>query len=178
MVVTYSVHTLLVLLLIGLLPITAGAADGRGYLDFNGGYKTGDFGTATKSSLYYFSPALGFVTPDHDVSVTLPFLFLTSKTAGLTDTEEGLGDIILRGGMVLVPEHGSGFSLTGSLAVKVPTADEKKGLGTGETDYGGSVAFRQRIGQNRFTLSAGCIKVGGLYFPARNCWSGMKEGAH
>lgn len=155
-----AVHTLFILLLIGLLPTTGWSAEGRGYLDFNGGYKTGDFGTATKSNLYYFSPALGFVTPRHDVSVTIPYLFLTNKTAGLTDTEEGLGDLILRAGMVFLPERDNGFSLTGSVAVKVPTADKNKGLGTGETDYGGFLGVRKRIGQNRLTLSAGYIKNG------------------
>ena len=154
------IHRLLIMFLIGLLPVTAWSAEGRGYFDFDGGYKTGDFGTATKSNLYYFSPALGFVTPRYEVSVTIPYLFLTNETAGQTATEEGIGDIILRGGMVLLPETENGFSLTGSVAVKVPTADEEEGLGTGETDYGGFLAVRKRIGPNRLTLSAGYIKVG------------------
>jgi hypothetical protein len=144
----------------GMLPITVWAAEGRGYLDFNGGYKTGDFGTATRSNLYYFSPALGFVTPRYDMSVTIPYLFLSNETSGLTNTEEGFGDIILRGGMVLLPETQNGFSVTGSVAVKVPTADENKGLGTGEPDYGGFLGVRKRIGQNRLTLSAGYIRIG------------------
>lgn len=153
-------HTLLVLFLIGMFPVTVRAAEGRSYLDISGGYKTGDFGTATKSDLYYFSPALGFVTPRYDVSVTIPYLFLANKTAGQTATEEGIGDIILRGGLVLLPETENGFSLSGSLAVKAPTADENKGLGTGETDYGGFLGLRKRIGQHRFAFSAGYIKAG------------------
>jgi outer membrane putative beta-barrel porin/alpha-amylase len=153
-------HTLFVLFLIGMFPVTAWTAEGRGYLDISGGHKTGDFGTATKSDLYYFSPALGFVTSRYDVSVTIPYLFLTDKSAGQTATEEGTGDIILRGGLAFVPETENGFSLSGSLAVKVPTADENKGLGTGEPDYGGFLGLRKRIGQNRFALSAGYIKVG------------------
>lgn len=155
-----TVHALFVLFLIAAMPFAGWAAEGRGYLDLNGGYKTGDFGTPTKSSLLYFSPALGYVTPRYDMSITVPYLSLTNKTAGQTDTEDGIGDIILHGGMVLVPEAENGFSLTGSIAVKLPTADEKRGLGTGETDYGGFLGIRKRIGQNRFTLSAGYIKVG------------------
>lgn len=154
------VYTLFTLCLLGMLPVTVWAAEGRGYLDANGGYKTGDFGTATKSNLYYFSPALGFVGPRYDMSVTIPYLFLTNETTGQTATEEGIGDIILRGGMVLVPQTESGFSVTGSLAVKLPTADENKGLGTGETDYAAFLGLRRRIGNNRFILSAGYIKVG------------------
>lgn len=154
------VHTLLLLFLIAIMPVAGWAAEGRGYLDLNGGYKTGDFGTAITSNLYYFSPALGYVTPKYDVSITIPYLSLTNKTAGLSSTEDGIGDIILHGGMVLVQETESGFSLTGSLAVKIPIADENKGLGTGEADYAGFIGARKRIGQNRFTLSAGYIKVG------------------
>jgi hypothetical protein len=136
------------------------SAGGRGYLDLNGGYKTGDFGTPTKSNLYYFSPALGFITPRYDVSVTIPYLSLTNETAGQTVTENGIGDVILRGGMVVVPETENGISFSASIALKLATADENKGLGTGETDYGGFLGLRKRIGQNRFILSAGYIKTG------------------
>ena len=157
----YSIiRTLLVLLLLGTLPIAVWAGEGRGYFDFNGGYKTGDFGTATRSNLYYFSPVLGFVTPRYDMSITIPYLLLSNETAGVIGTEEGVGDVILRGGMVLLPETESGVSLIGSVAVKAPTADENKGLGTGEADYAGFFGLRKRFGQNRLTLSAGYIKVG------------------
>jgi hypothetical protein len=148
------IHTLL------MLPAAAWSAEGRGYLDLSGGYKTGDFGTPVKSNLYYLSSAPGYVTPRYEAAVTIPYLFLTEKAAGQTVTEEGIGDIILRGGKVLVPETENGFSLTGSIAVKFGTADGDKGLGTGETDYGGFLGFRQRFGRNRVTLSAGYIKVG------------------
>ncbi len=154
------IHTLFVLILIGMMPITAWAAEGRGYLDITGGYKTGDFGTAVTSDLFYLSPALGYVTPAYDVNITIPYLFLTNKTAGQSTTEEGIGDIILHGGYVFLPEKDNGYSLYGSVSVKLPTADKNKGLGTGETDYGGFLAAGKRIGQNRFTLSAGYIIVG------------------
>lgn len=158
---SHAVHALFILFFI-FVPYSMSAQESsRGYLDISGGYKTGDFGTSTRSNLYYFAPALGFVAPRYDFSVTIPYLFLANET-GMTQTatENGIGDIILRGGTVLVPETESGFSLTGSLAVKIPTADKNKGLGTGETDYGGFLGFRQRIGRNRLTLSAGYIKVG------------------
>ena len=154
------IHTLFVLILIGIMPITAWAAEGRGYLDMTGGYKTGDFGTPTKSELFYLSPALGYVTPSYDVSITIPYLFLTNTTAGQSTTEDGIGDIFLHGGYVFLPETDNGYSLYGSVSVKLPTADKDKGLGTGETDYGGFLSAGKRIGQNRFTFSAGYIFVG------------------
>lgn len=152
----------LVVLFLGVLPANgaAWAQDGRSYLEISGGYKTGDFGTPTKSNLYYLSPALGYVTPQYDISVTMPYLSLTSETGGTTASESGVGDIILRGGMVFLPETGSGLSLDGSLAIKFPTADETKGLGTGETDYGAFLALHQRLEQFKLSLMGGYIKVG------------------
>ena len=152
--------TLFLLLLISVIPSTAWAADGRGYFDMSGGYKTGSFGTPTRSDLFYLSPALGYVTPKYDVSITIPYLYQTNTTAGQTTTEQGIGDIFLHGGYVILPETFDGYSLYGSVSLKLPTADKNKGLGTGETDYGGFLSAGKRFGQDRFTLSAGYIFVG------------------
>jgi hypothetical protein len=155
----HIVHALLILLFM-LLPYGALAEEGRGYLDFSGGYKTGDFGTPTRSNLYYLAPTLGYVAPQYDVSVTIPYLSLTNKTAGVSTTETGIGDIILRGGRVLVPEGEKGLSLYGSLAVKLPTADENKGLGTGKTDYGAFLSLYKRIESVKLAFLGGYIITG------------------
>ncbi len=143
-----------------IIPLKASAEDGRGYLDITGGYKTGDFGTPTRSDLYYIAPTLGYVAPQYDVSVTFPYLSLTNKTAGQSTTESGIGDIILRGGRALVPEGESGLSLYGSLAVKLPTADENKGLGTGKTDYGAFLGLYKRIESAKLAFMGGYIITG------------------
>ncbi len=153
-------YTLFVFFLLFFTTSVSMAAEGRGYLDISGGYKTGDFGTPVTSDLWYISPALGYVTPKYDVSITIPYLFLTNKAAGQSVSEDGIGDIILHGGLVLVQEMGQGFSMYGSVGIKLPTADKNKGLGTGEADYGGYLSFRERFGQNRVTLSGGYILVG------------------
>lgn len=141
-------------------PITASAEDGRSYLAVDGGYKTGDFGTATRSNLSSLSPTIGYVAPRYDLSVTVPSLFLTSETAGARNTESGPGDLILRGGLVLVPEGERGFSVDGSLALKLPTADETRGLGTGETDFGAFLSLRRRFETIKLSLLGGYIKIG------------------
>lgn len=139
------------------LPVPA--ADGRYYVGLDAGFKTGDFGTPTRSDLYYLSPALGYVAPRYDVSVTVPYLSLTTETAGQSTTETGVGDVIARGGRELLPAGGD-LSLYGSLAVKLPTADETKGLGTGEADVGGFASLSRELGRVRLSLLAGYIKVG------------------
>jgi len=142
-----------------LLAAPVSAADGRYYFELGAGFKTGDFGTPTKSDLYYLSPALGYVAPRYDVSVTVPYLSLTTETAGQSTTETGVGDVIARGGRELLPEGGD-VSLYGSLAVKLPTADETKGLGTGEADVGAFATLSREVDGMRLSLLGGYIKVG------------------
>lgn len=154
------VQAALLVLLFMLHPFGAAAQEGRGYLDISGGYKTGDFGTPTTSGLYYLSPTLGYVAPRYDVSITVPYMSLTNETGGVSTTESGIGDIILRGGMVFVPETERGLSINGSLALKLPTADETKGLGTGETDYGALLSLHQRLEKIKLSFMGGYIKVG------------------
>ena len=157
---TRAVRTFVLLVLFVLLPYGARAVDGRGYLELGGGYKTGDFGTPTTSSLSYLSSAIGYVAPRYDVSATVPYLFLTNKTGSQSQTENGIGDVIVRGGAVFIPEGPGGFSLNGTLAVKLPTADETRGLGTGETDYGAFLGLRQRIESVKLSVTGGYIKIG------------------
>ena len=149
---TSVVHLVVVLILSLLPPLAAGAEDGRSYLDMSAGYKTGDFGTPTRSDLYYVMPTLGYVAPRYDVSVAVPYLSMSNKTNGATTSESGIGDVILRGGRVFVPEGRDGFSLDGALAVKLPTADKNKGLGTGETDYGVFLSLHQRFDKTKLSL--------------------------
>ncbi|MHB8843367.1 MAG: hypothetical protein ACYC7L_01350 [Nitrospirota bacterium] len=154
------VHRVVVLVLILLTPFAAEAENGRSYLEMSGGYKTGDFGTTTKSELYYLSPTLGYVTPRYDASVTVPYLNYVNTTGGATASESGLGDVVVHGGRVFIPEGDSGFSLDGALAVKLPTADKNKWLGTGETDYGAFLSAHQRFDEIKVSIFTGYIKIG------------------
>jgi hypothetical protein len=131
------------------------SAGGRSYLAVSGGYKTGDFGTPVRTDLEYLSATLGYASPDYDLSVTMPSLSLSGAT-----TERGAGDIILRGEHILLPAGSSGLSLDGSVAVKLPTADETKGLGTGEPDYGAFFGLHQRLGTWKVSLFSGYIWTG------------------
>lgn len=53
-----------------------------------------------------------------------------------TSSQSGLGDLVLEAGYVLVAESSSMPRLRATSFIKFPTADEKKGLGTGELDLG------------------------------------------
>lgn len=134
---------------------TASAAGGRTFLDVSGGYKTGDFGTTVTTDLEYLSSTLGYASSDYNLSVTIPYLFLSGSA-----TENGVGDIILRGGRVLAPVGSRGLLLDGSVAVKLPSADETKGLGTGKPDYGAFLGLHQHFGSYKVSLLSGYIWTG------------------
>jgi hypothetical protein len=156
----WVIQVLLLLISLWIIsPAGLEAEEGRGYMEMDAGYNTGDFGTSTRSDLYYINAVFGYVFPRYDVSVSIPYLFLNEEDEQ-TDNANGIGDIILRGGMLFVPETESGFSCDGSLAVKFPTADESEGLGTGELDYGAFAGISQRIEEIKLSLRGGLIKIG------------------
>lgn len=70
---------------------------------------------------------------------------LTGQTLGTKNRESGLGDIVLRGRYYLIEEQ----ELTPLVAitgrVKFPTADEGRGLGTGEFDEGFGVELSKTL---------------------------------
>jgi len=147
--------------LASLLALAAGLASAqerRPYFELSAGFKTGDFGTPTRSDLLYFAPTFGYVALRYDYSVTVPYLSLTAPTAGQSTTQSGVGDVVARGGRELAA--GTSWSLYGALAVKLPTADEARGLGTGETDLGAFATLGRDFGSTRLSLLAGTIKTG------------------
>lgn len=104
-------------------------------------YQTGDYGTDISSDLVY----IPFTARRHfsrgDAAVTVPYLWLRSDRNPLTGesgstTESGLGDIALKGRYQAVSQESWKPFIDVFGRVKLPTADEDKGLGTGETDFG------------------------------------------
>src|SRR5512143_3337474 len=92
-----TVHAVIIVIVLLILPGTLLAKEGRGYLDVSAGYRTGSFGTPFRSNLGYLSTGLGYATPVYDVSVTIPYLFLSSESQSGTQSTNGIGDIIIRG---------------------------------------------------------------------------------
>lgn len=148
------------------MPLALSHADPKNtYLEISGGFGTGDFGGSTRTNLYYIASAIGYVTQSYDLSVTVPYLFMSSdnddsEQNGMMDTKNGIGDIILRGGGVLLKQETAGFSIDGALSAKLPTADEKEGLGTGEADYGVFLDIGRKIGDFKISLLPGYIYTG------------------
>jgi hypothetical protein len=124
-----------------------GAEDWKVSLSTSFNYLRGDYGTESDTTLIYV-PFTVRVAPTERLilGVTVPYIRLTAQNivltgggvavrgAGERQTEDGLGDVLLRGEYIVVEEKPSIPEIRGSIKIKAPTADEDKGLGTGEFD--------------------------------------------
>jgi len=127
-------------------------------------YSTGDYGDVVDTDILYVPLTLKYDAERFIARVTLPYIRIQGPgdvvggtqgpiiTGGgmqslATETESGVGDVI--GSLTFVVNPNSEqlpiLELTGK--VKLPTADEDKGLGTGETDYTAQIDLSQTFGR-------------------------------
>lgn len=125
-------------------------------------FETGTYGSSTRTETWYMPvTAKKKVSDDAFFSLTIPVVsqrgdasvasidgspFSIKPATGAVTTSSGLGDIILRGGYNLVTESRKvpfDLALTGK--IKLPTADDSKGLGTGEFDAGAGLEFAKSL---------------------------------
>jgi len=121
-------------------------------------YSVGDYGTGKDTTFIYAPFTLGVKPIDgFTLSLTIPYVYQTGQTVVITgggvavrkdkqrqlktatqnqvtSTEHGLGDVLLKGQYVLVEEKSVLPEIAPYLKIKFPTADQSKGLGTGEFD--------------------------------------------
>jgi hypothetical protein len=108
-------------------------------------YLTGDYGGDEDTDILYTAAAIKRYFEQGDVTLTIPYLDISDDNVTFIDGGaeviagtgggSGLGDLILKGRYYAVEQDGwlPFIDLVGSL--KIPTADEDKGLGTGEADF-------------------------------------------
>ena len=112
-------------------------------------YSSGDYGTNRTSETWYVPVVGKYETGPLALKLTVPYLRITNPSVGpdgeplpggCSKTESGLGDIVGSAGYALLDGTQRGGLLLDVVGkVKLPTADEDRCLGTGETDY--SVQF-------------------------------------
>jgi outer membrane putative beta-barrel porin/alpha-amylase len=132
-------------------------------------YSVGDYGTGKDTTLIYVPFTLG-VTPLErlTVSLTVPYIRQTSQTvvltgggvavrrnekgklntpaqSSVTQTEDGLGDLLLKGSFIVLPEQTVLPEVAPYVKIKFPTADDSRGLGTGEFDETLGVDVSKRL---------------------------------
>ena len=110
-------------------------------------FSSGDYGATSKTDILVVPFSVRYKTGNLRLSATLPWLRIDGSSAIVGDgsggvvvnpnaprtTRDGIGDVSV-GAAYLIPEETLGFGLDLSARVKLPTASESKGLGTGKTD--------------------------------------------
>jgi hypothetical protein len=135
------------------VPESQGAGREHFQLKLGPSYDEGDFGTRDTTRTFFFPVTLRYLGDRFDASITGSFVRLDSPsdvtivegqaqrtgTSGRRRVNSGIGDLILRGRYFLVDDPWPASwvpSFAPFVKLKLPTADEDKGLGTGEVDHG------------------------------------------
>jgi len=165
-----AIVTGIALTLLGAAP--AFAEDERiWFLSTSFNYSKGDYGTNEDTELIYVPFTFGVRFDRFGLGLTVPYLHQTSQnitvtgggvaakknkpTASMTttasQTEDGLGDILLRAWYVVLQEQPLVPEIAPYVKIKFPTADEDRGLGTGEFDETIGVDLSKTFLDNRLT---------------------------
>jgi hypothetical protein len=145
-----------IILLIAIPPV-ADAADGMAFVELNGGYLNGDFGTTTTAEMVDFSLGISYETDRYDVGVSIPYVSI-DETSGYSAS--GLGDILLRSSVALISEDTSVANFRIGALLKTPTADTANELGTGEFDVAGFLGVSRHFSGVLVNVVAGYLKAG------------------
>lgn len=89
-----------------------------------------------------------------------PSTVIVTDTAEARDSESGLGDVILRGEVDLLQESRNRPAVILEGKVKLPTASESKGLGTGEPDIGIAAEVGHTVNRHYYYGRLGYTLVG------------------
>jgi hypothetical protein len=132
-------------------------------LKLGAGYDQGDFGTSDTTRSVYAPVTLQYLGDRFDVGVIASLIYLDTQSSvvvleGVPTPAErqrrtrdvGFGDLVFRGRYDLVEDPGVGSlvpALTPFLRVKAPTANARKGLGTGEWDVAVGFEFDKRFSE-------------------------------
>jgi hypothetical protein len=127
----------------GLLALSAQAQESPLTLGAGFHYSSGDYGTSSTTDIASLAATAKYDAGPWTYRATVPYLKIDGDNAvipgvgpvrgsGGTRTESGLGDIVLGATYAAYADSRLGVDLTGK--VKLPTADEDKGLGTGQID--------------------------------------------
>lgn len=140
----------------GALLLWTAGAPAADKLTFSTGvtYLSGDYGQTSNTDILYVPFTLKQRTGRWTLSATVPYLRISGGGGvlpelgyvGGTSTGSGLGDVLLSAGYQAWYDADAGLLLNVTGKVKLPTADEKKGLGSGETDYYGQLDLYKLAG--------------------------------
>lgn len=147
-------------------------------------YSSGDYGTGSTTRITSLAATARYESGPWTYRATLPYLRVEGDTsvipgvgavrggAAASNTESGLGDIVLGATYAAYYDAARAFGMDLTGKVKLPTADETKGLGTGAPDFAFLVDFYRTF--DRFTGFAGIgyhVLGDAPGLPLDNVWS-------
>jgi hypothetical protein len=116
---------------------------------------TGKYGTNQKTDLFYWPVTLKRYFSEGDVALTVPYIDLNTEggqtvvdgtvVQGHGSGGSGLGDVLLKGRYNWIEQTDQLPFVDLVARLKLPTADENKGLGTGEADFGVGAELARRF---------------------------------
>jgi hypothetical protein len=139
------------------------SAPARMSFTIGAGYDQGDFGTTEISRAVYFPFAFRYTADRYEIGVSSSVARLSAPGGvrlidgvptrvgpeGLVLRETGAGDTVFLARLFLQEDRGPGTSapsITPFFRLKIPTASDEKGLGTGRVDYGFGVEVDKDLG--------------------------------
>ncbi len=146
-------------------PLAARAERDHFQLKLGATYEQGDFGSRETTHSLYAPVTLRYLGERFDIAVTGSLVYLdapqgislvegtpqvTDETQDGRETASGIGDTIFKLRYFLVDDRGPTSwvpSLTPFVKLKLPTADEDRGLGTGKPDGGFGVEWDKQFGR-------------------------------
>ncbi|CAA6824725.1 MAG: Unknown protein [uncultured Thiotrichaceae bacterium] len=160
----------------GLIPVPALATNDSS-LKFSAGfdYSTGSYGLSKDTDIRYIPLSLKYQTFPWTVKLTVPYVHITGPrgvVAGVDGpiiinsngtkitTAEGLGDVVISAGYALDSLFQSSLLLDFTAKAKIGTADETKGLGTGENDYSLQLDVAKSYGKTTPFITLGHKVIG------------------
>jgi hypothetical protein len=123
-------------------------------LDVGLTYVTGDYGLSQDTDVWVQTSTINYAADAWHFSATVPLLSISGPASVVgnvgradTSTERGLGDITLAAAYKII-DSGTGVSdFDFTTRVKLPTANEDKGLGTGKTDVNFELNYHHSLGR-------------------------------
>lgn len=131
-------------------------------LGFSTYYSNGDYGEPIDTEIYYFPVSYGANYGKFGLQLVVPYLQVTgagnvlvnvggiNRAVAGTQREKssGIGDSIISMTYQMDPLTTAELFIDLRLDLKLPSADENKGLGTGETDYSMQVDLSKNVGNS------------------------------
>lgn len=124
-------------------------------------YFKGDYGTGIDTAIVYLPMILVLSSDRQELRVTVPYLSIRTSepvlylngeviapAPGGSISESGPGDMVVQDEAFFLRGTARRPWVSGILRVKLPTADDTKGLGSGEPDFGGGLGVMQPLGHS------------------------------